>query len=144
MISSFTSSIIFALGCILASRQLHELLLENVMRWPMEIFDQTPVGRILNRFSKEIDVLDIVLPQNLKSFILQLFGVNFHIFLINSSTLRLQEWKKFHLFNVFCHFIEKKVFVSFPHNFISCADEKRLQSQFFHYTLSHFILWHGL
>lgn len=76
--SSFTSSIIFALGCIFASRQLHGVLLENVMRWPMELFDQTPVGRILNRFSKEIDILDIVLPENLRSFMLQFFGVNFN------------------------------------------------------------------
>lgn len=91
MISSFTSSIIFALGCILASRQLHELLLENVMRWPMEIFDQTPVGRILNRFSKEIDVLDIVLPQNLKSFILQLFGVNFLNKFVNVEVTRVEK-----------------------------------------------------
>jgi len=55
---------------------MHQMLLTNVMRWPMEMFDQTPIGRILNRFSKEIDTVDILLPQNLKSWMMQFFAVN--------------------------------------------------------------------
>lgn len=77
MLTSFASTIIFALGCIYASMQMHHLLLSNVMRWPMDMFDQTPIGRILNRFSKEVDVIDIVLPMNLKSWMQQFFSVNF-------------------------------------------------------------------
>lgn len=54
---------------------MHTHLLTNVIRWPMEVFDQTPIGRILNRFSKEIEVVDVTLPQNLRSWLLQFFSV---------------------------------------------------------------------
>jgi hypothetical protein len=42
----------------------------------MDVFDQTPIGRILNRFSKEIDIVDASLPQNIRSWIMQFFAVN--------------------------------------------------------------------
>ncbi|XP_047482005.1 multidrug resistance-associated protein 1-like [Penaeus chinensis] len=49
-------------GCLRASRALHQRLLQSVVRLPMSFFDTNPSGRIINRFSKEISVLDIILP----------------------------------------------------------------------------------
>jgi ABC-type multidrug transport system fused ATPase/permease subunit len=46
------TSLIFAIGCLRAARDLHNKLLNNVLRLPMAFFDTTPLGRILNRFSK--------------------------------------------------------------------------------------------
>ncbi|KAJ3003741.1 hypothetical protein HKX48_001585, partial [Thoreauomyces humboldtii] len=40
------------------SKAVHARSLDNVLRAPMSWFDVTPVGRILNRFSKDIDVVD--------------------------------------------------------------------------------------
>lgn len=78
---------------------MHTHLLTNVMRWPMEVFDQTPIGRILNRFSKEIEVVDVTLPQNLRSWLLQFFSVTsrFSAFMKLRFPLRLP----FHLVSSF-------------------------------------------
>jgi ABC-type multidrug transport system fused ATPase/permease subunit len=35
----------------------------------MAFFDTTPIGRILNRFGKDVDVVDTVLPINIRYFI---------------------------------------------------------------------------
>jgi ATP-binding cassette subfamily C (CFTR/MRP) protein 1 len=59
-------------------------MLDNVVRWPMESFDQTPVGRILNRFSRDIEAVDVLLPQSMRSLLQQLFAV---IHLIRTTTL---------------------------------------------------------
>ncbi|XP_054158370.1 ATP-binding cassette sub-family C member 2-like [Oppia nitens] len=45
-------------GARRAAQQLHGQILERVMHAPMTWFDTTPLGRILNRFSKDLDVLD--------------------------------------------------------------------------------------
>ena len=50
--------LIIELGVIGASRKLHLNLLERVLQLPMHFFDSTPVGRIINRFSKDIDTID--------------------------------------------------------------------------------------
>eukprot|EP01064_Diplonema_japonicum_P021232 TRINITY_DN3077_c2_g1_i1.p1 TRINITY_DN3077_c2_g1~~TRINITY_DN3077_c2_g1_i1.p1 ORF type:complete len:1577 (+),score=524.46 TRINITY_DN3077_c2_g1_i1:102-4832(+) len=51
-----------------ASRKFHKLLLANVLRAPMAFFDTTPLGRLINRFSKDIDQVDIVLPPTVITF----------------------------------------------------------------------------
>jgi len=54
---------------------MHNVLLHGTLRWPMEMFDITPLGRIVNRFSKDVDTIDNTLPLNLRVVILQLFAV---------------------------------------------------------------------
>jgi len=56
-------------GTIRASSEMHSSLLLNMMRSPMAFFDVTPIGRILNRFSKDIDTIDILLPMNIRSYV---------------------------------------------------------------------------
>jgi ABC-type multidrug transport system fused ATPase/permease subunit len=46
----------------IASRQLHWIILIGVLHAPMSFFDTTPIGRIINRFAKEIDSVDTLLP----------------------------------------------------------------------------------
>ncbi|XP_008569047.1 PREDICTED: canalicular multispecific organic anion transporter 2 [Galeopterus variegatus] len=55
------SAMMMAVGTIQAARLLHEALLHNKMRSPQSFFDTTPSGRILNRFSKDIFVIDEIL-----------------------------------------------------------------------------------
>ena len=58
-----------------ASRRLHDGLLQGIMRSPMSFFDQTPLGRITNRISKDIYTVDKTLPGVFDSFLGCLFSV---------------------------------------------------------------------
>ncbi len=53
-------------GALLASSTLHQRLLEKIMHAPMHFFDTTPLGRILNRFSKDIDILDTIIQLTMR------------------------------------------------------------------------------
>ncbi|KAL7752385.1 hypothetical protein RI367_001919 [Sorochytrium milnesiophthora] len=65
----------FVQSAIRASRTLHRRLLERVLRAPSSWFDTTPIGRIINRFSTDIDALDEQLPMMGLNvlFLLQMF-----------------------------------------------------------------------
>lgn len=67
-------------GTLMAAYKLHNEVLLNVMRAPTTtFFDVTPVGRILNRFSKDIETLDNVLPQTIRGWIFCFFSVHINI-----------------------------------------------------------------
>uniref|UniRef100_A0A8B9RPG4 ABC-type glutathione-S-conjugate transporter n=1 Tax=Astyanax mexicanus TaxID=7994 RepID=A0A8B9RPG4_ASTMX len=55
-----------SLGGIIASRHLHMDLLSNVLHSPMAFFESTPSGNLLNRFSKEVDAIDCMIPDGFK------------------------------------------------------------------------------
>lgn len=48
-----------------AAVSLHNALLDRVLRLPPTFFDTNPSGRILNRFSRDTEIMDAVLPTSL-------------------------------------------------------------------------------
>jgi ABC-type multidrug transport system fused ATPase/permease subunit len=60
-----------ALDC---ARQLHDRLLEAVIRAPMSFFFATPTGRIVTRFSKDQGTVDSEIPDMVSDFFLCLFS----------------------------------------------------------------------
>uniref|UniRef100_A0A672Z6W6 ATP-binding cassette sub-family C member 5 n=1 Tax=Sphaeramia orbicularis TaxID=375764 RepID=A0A672Z6W6_9TELE len=59
----------FVKGTLRASSKLHDELFHKILRCPMKFFDTTPTGRILNRFSKDMDEVDTRLPFQAEMFI---------------------------------------------------------------------------
>ncbi|KAG7239908.1 hypothetical protein INR49_028169 [Caranx melampygus] len=62
-------------GGILASRVLHQSMLYDVLRSPMSFFERTPSGNLVNRFAKEMDTIDSMIPIILKMFMGSMFNV---------------------------------------------------------------------
>jgi ABC-type multidrug transport system fused ATPase/permease subunit len=60
---------------IRSARIMHVNLLENVLRLPQSFFDTTPLGRIMNRFSKDIYTTDEVLPRSFLGYFRTMFIV---------------------------------------------------------------------
>ncbi len=57
-------------------------MLERVLGSTMAFFDTTPIGRIVNRFSKDIDEVDIMIPTHIKDLLNSLFSVLGTLFVI--------------------------------------------------------------
>lgn len=70
-----TTSITFTFGCIRSSMKLHNMTFSRFLHCPMCLFDVTPVGRILNRFTNDLDAVDNLLPSLLRSCLLNVFTV---------------------------------------------------------------------
>ncbi|KAI7815048.1 ABC subfamily C member [Rhyzopertha dominica] len=86
-ISIFISSLALYVGTLNGAHMLHNLLLLNVVRAPCTTFyDVTPVGRILNRFSKDIDTLDNVLPMTLRGWLTCFLAVLATLVVISYTT----------------------------------------------------------
>jgi ABC-type multidrug transport system fused ATPase/permease subunit len=58
-------------GVLRASKTLYQELLRRVLRAPLRFFDTTPIGRILNRFAKDVETIDSTIPNDLINFIIQ-------------------------------------------------------------------------
>jgi ATP-binding cassette subfamily C (CFTR/MRP) protein 1 len=77
-ISIFFTDLIPLIAFWFASKVLHNLLLDSVLHAPLSFTDTTPLGRILSRFSRDIDVLDNALPKEIADSIFCFFDVSVH------------------------------------------------------------------
>jgi len=79
-----------AFGCAItavnSSRLLHFDLLSSVLRAPMSFFDTTPLGRIINRLSRDVDTVDVNIPMTLRIWLGTFAGVITTIIVIAYST----------------------------------------------------------
>ncbi|VVC43741.1 Hypothetical protein CINCED_3A019450 [Cinara cedri] len=57
-IFEFLADLCLCLGAWKASVMLHNYMTANIFRNPMRFFDATPTGRILSRFSSDVEVVD--------------------------------------------------------------------------------------
>ncbi|XP_016893938.1 multidrug resistance-associated protein 4-like isoform X2 [Cynoglossus semilaevis] len=75
---SFARSLLLFYLLIMSAKILHNQMFDTVLRAPVRFFDTNPVGRILNRFSKDIGVLDSNLAftfSDFKQLSLNVFGI---------------------------------------------------------------------
>ncbi|ORZ17379.1 P-loop containing nucleoside triphosphate hydrolase protein [Absidia repens] len=71
-------------GVLRASKTLYAELLHRVLRAPLRFFDTTPIGRILNRFAKDIETIDSTIPNDMLNFIIQWLVVISSIITVSS------------------------------------------------------------
>ncbi|MFH4974055.1 hypothetical protein AB6A40_000764 [Gnathostoma spinigerum] len=67
--SGLLRAMLFVKSSLTASSRLHNRMLRSMMRGTIAFFDSTPSGRILNRFSRDIDEIDIKLPFTFEVFL---------------------------------------------------------------------------
>eukprot|EP00002_Diphylleia_rotans_P013847 TRINITY_DN2697_c0_g1_i4.p1 TRINITY_DN2697_c0_g1~~TRINITY_DN2697_c0_g1_i4.p1 ORF type:complete len:1184 (-),score=183.54 TRINITY_DN2697_c0_g1_i4:533-4084(-) len=66
---------VFFYATINSSKSMHHQMLHAVLRSPVSFFDSNPIGRILNRFSKDMNQADEALPLNFLEFCLVVYMV---------------------------------------------------------------------
>uniref|UniRef100_A0A8C8I6P8 Cystic fibrosis transmembrane conductance regulator n=1 Tax=Oncorhynchus tshawytscha TaxID=74940 RepID=A0A8C8I6P8_ONCTS len=78
LIFGFARSLLMFNVLVKAAQSLHNRMFNSILRTPVRFFDINPIGRVLNRFSKDIGQLDAALPWTFVDFIqifLQIIGV---------------------------------------------------------------------
>ncbi|KAL9545898.1 hypothetical protein MBANPS3_006918 [Mucor bainieri] len=73
-------------GGLRAARKLYVLLLDRVLKAPLRFFDTTPIGRVVNRFSKDFETIDTAVPFDMVQFCVQWTTV-ISILLVATSVL---------------------------------------------------------
>ena len=71
-VAVFRSTWLF-IGSLKASKAIFHELLDTVLYQPLRWFDTVPVGRILNRFSDDIDNIDSSIADSFNGFFFSVF-----------------------------------------------------------------------
>ncbi|XP_072240755.1 ATP-binding cassette sub-family C member 4-like [Leuresthes tenuis] len=74
----FTRNLLLFNVLVRCAQSLHNTMFNAILRTPVRFFDINPIGRVLNRFSKDIGQLDANMPWTFVDFIqvfLQILGV---------------------------------------------------------------------
>ena len=79
-------NLIAFLGTLRASGILHNVMLDSILHAPMSFFDTTPLGRVQNRFTKDIDALDTSIRMTIRSFLNSLYKTIVTLIVISLQT----------------------------------------------------------
>ncbi|XP_060724517.1 multidrug resistance-associated protein 4 isoform X3 [Tachysurus vachellii] len=71
----FTRSLLMFNALVCSAQTLHSRMFNCILRTPVRFFDINPIGRILNRFSKDVGQIDSMLPWTFVDFIQVLLQV---------------------------------------------------------------------
>jgi len=74
-LSIMVATTVLSIFTLNAAIKLHHSMLMRILKSPMSFFDTTPLGRILNRFSKDIDIVDNTIPMTMRMVLNQLLNV---------------------------------------------------------------------
>lgn len=80
----------FTLGysTMLAAKYQHHRLLHCTFGAPQAFFDTVPKGRILSRFSADLDIVDVKFPDSLRQYLETVFRVG-HSYFVSFQSLAL-------------------------------------------------------
>ncbi|KAL7549875.1 hypothetical protein ACHAWF_013132, partial [Thalassiosira exigua] len=84
--ATFCRLLLFIFAGLRASRKMFEELLDVILRAPMSFFDTTPIGRIINRFSKDLYTVDEQLVVTARSYLSTMISVFSTIFVVTAVT----------------------------------------------------------
>lgn len=90
--SSLPAGALLLVNCLLcraysmlqAAKFMHRNMLQGVLRAPQAFFESTPTGRLLNRFSKDVDSIDSHIPENIDIW-MRTFWYTLNVLLICSA-----------------------------------------------------------
>lgn len=74
ILAFFRITLVYIL-CLRSSVSLHSNIFKRILRTPMLFFENNPLGRILNRFAKDIGTVDSTLPVTVGELNIMLFQV---------------------------------------------------------------------
>nr|QNH67946.1 ATP-binding cassette transporter subfamily C member 1 X7 [Brachionus plicatilis] len=83
---SLLANMLFVGMYIKASKSLHEKLLQSVLKGNLRFFETTPIGRIVNRFTKDIEATEDSIPYSIKSLIECSLSLLSTVTIISTST----------------------------------------------------------
>ncbi|KAM9836010.1 ATP-binding cassette sub-family C member 4-like [Aulostomus maculatus] len=88
VVFGYARSLMIFYGLVRSAQTLHNCMFSTVLRTPVHFFDVNPIGRILNRFSKDISQMDSLLPITFVDFY-QLFLQNVGVIAVAASVIPL-------------------------------------------------------
>ncbi|KAG0025921.1 hypothetical protein BGZ81_006735 [Podila clonocystis] len=75
MIVVMIGSFMLVVAVLKSSREMHDNAFVSVLNSPMLFFDTTPLGRILNRFSKDLSTIDNTLMNSINTLMIAIAGI---------------------------------------------------------------------
>ena len=82
----FIANVTFVYMFIQATKRFHNKLLFCVLRSDLKFFESTPNGRIVNRFTKDVEATEDSIPSSVKSLIECVLSLISTVIIISSST----------------------------------------------------------